>query len=349
MAQDLTTNKTEAVALRVTNALECRAASNAAKRLARNIGFGSVACEEISVVASELASNVVRHAGGGEITASPVEGPGKTGIQIFAEDQGPGIVDVELALKDGYSTAGGLGVGLGAVNRLMDELQFSSGRHGGLRVVCQRWIRPETSVSPGSLIFGVATRPYRMLQQNGDAFVIRQWENHALAGVIDGLGHGEFAQRASHAARQYLEAHFDQPFDILFEGVGRACRATRGVVLSLVRFDVARARLSTAGIGNIEVCLGDRGGKRFTPMIRRGILGQANAPKPVSTELPWNNDSLLVIHSDGIQSRWKWPEITAGETPEELARQLVRNHGRIDDDATVIVAKSVERPLPIQR
>jgi serine/threonine protein phosphatase PrpC len=233
---------------------------------------------------------------------------------------------------------------------MMDALQFSTGTKGGLRIVCQRWMRPKANnLFQSNLAFGAATRAYRMLRENGDTFVIRQWDEHALAGIIDGLGHGEFAQRASNAARQYLETHFDQPFEALFQGVGRACRSTRGVVMSLARFDLANKKITVAGVGNIEVRL-IGGPRQSTQVMRRGIIGLTSAPKPVSTEHPWTADSVLVMHSDGIHTRWKWEELnqTGQAAPEELARRLVRNYGRIDDDATALVAKNMG-PLEFHR
>src|SRR5215475_994540 len=161
MAQGLTAKKPmDPVTVKVSHTAEARSASKAARSLAENLGFPSTACDEIALVASELAMNLVKHGGGGELVVIPLDSTGKTGIEIVAEDKGPGIADFELALTDGYSTAGSLGVGLGAVNRLMDALQFSSGPKGGLRVVCQRWMRPQTRnvCSPG-LAFGIATRP----------------------------------------------------------------------------------------------------------------------------------------------------------------------------------------------
>src|SRR5262249_22570478 len=154
-------------------------------------------------------------------------------------DQGPGIADVSKALTDGYSTAGGLGLGLGTVNRLMDEVQIGAGPCGGVHLVCRRWVRGARSgVVWERLAFGAATRSCRFLPENGDTFVFKRWDRFALAGVIDGLGHGPLAQRASQTARQYVEQHFDLPLDKIFLGAGRACHGTRGVVMALARFDV---------------------------------------------------------------------------------------------------------------
>src|SRR6266481_1714490 len=273
MAQELTLKKPPApIVVTVNNTGEARSTTLAAKTLAQSMGFTPAASEEIALATSELATNLIKHAGGGDIQLNPLDTGGSNGIEIVSEDKGPGIVDVERALADGYSTVGSLGVGLGAVNRLMDALQFSPGPLGGLRVVCRRWVRTTDRSAPGcSLAFGAATRAYHFIRENGDTFVIRKWGDHALAGVIDGLGHGEFAQRASRAARQYLENHFDQPLDALFQGAGRACRATRGVVMALVRFDLARAKVTVAGVGNVEVrILGSA--KPLSPIVRRGIV-----------------------------------------------------------------------------
>ncbi len=136
----------------------------------------------------------------------------------------------------------------------MDELDITSRRGNGTHIVCRRWLREHRpSVRPCPLAFGVATRPRRLSQVNGDAFVVSQWAESALVGVIDGLGHGQFAHRAAQTARQYVENHFDLPLDQIFRGVGRACRATRGVVMALARFDWGQERLSFASVGNILV------------------------------------------------------------------------------------------------
>jgi hypothetical protein len=293
------------------------------------------------LVAAELASNVVQHASGGTVTLSRIEGSGHVGIQIESEDSGPGISDLEQAVTDGYSTRGGLGIGLGTVNRLADAVEAYARPEGGVRIVCQRWRRPKTSgISVRELSFGVATRSYRRLSENGDAFVIKQWGRNAIAGVIDGLGHGPFAQRASQTARQYVEQHFDQPLESLFRGVGRACRATRGVVMALARFDLDRQKVTIASVGNVEVRLiGSL--ERFNLVVRRGIIG-LNAPSPVPAEHPWTSASLLVMHSDGLRPHWAWDEFSgvARAAPDMIARRLLHGLGKMDDDATVMVARN---------
>jgi len=322
----------------VAHPAEIKRATQAARRLAESLGFNSKDCEEIVLAVTELATNLTKHTSGGTITLHATEG--RPGIQVESEDYGPGIPNVEQALADGYSTAGSLGTGLGTVNRLMHELEFYALSPTGTRIVCQRWLRSRgTEPFAHWLEFGAATRAYRLQPENGDAFFTRQWEGSALAGVIDGLGHGPFAQRAAQCARRYLDQHFDQSLENLFRGVGRACSATRGVVMALARFDAAQRTVTTASVGNIETRL--IGGANRNVAVRRGIVG-LNAPNPVVAEHPWGPESILIMHSDGLPTQWEWEDFRhiATSAPGIIAQRLLTNLGKIDDDSTVLVARA---------
>jgi anti-sigma regulatory factor (Ser/Thr protein kinase) len=344
MAEELNEAAERPIIIRVVWPEDVRQACDSARQLAAAIGFSATHSEEIVLAVNELAMNLIKHASGGSIQMSVAGREGRTGMQVEAEDSGPGIEDINRAITDGYSTAGGLGIGLGTVNRVMDEMEIHSERSAGTHIVCQRWVRPTyEGVLVSELEFGAAMRAYRDAAENGDAFLIRQWEGHALVGVIDGLGHGQFAQRAAFAARHYLEQHFDQPLESLFRGVGRACRATRGVVMALGRFDLAQEKLTVASVGNVEMRLiGSR--QRFHPVVRRGIIG-LNAPNAVSFEHPWTAESVLVLHSDGLGTHWDtadFPELQQ-ETPSHAAYRLLAALGKPDDDATVVVVRT-KRP-----
>src|SRR5262249_19046469 len=155
-------------------------------------------CDEIVVATTELASNLIKHARGGSIDLTEANEAGRPGICIESQDTGPGISDMDQALTDGYSTAGSLGIGLGAVNRLMDELVLRSTAAPGAHIVCHRWLRSNVAPAPEPwLEFGAASRALRHQPENGDAFLVCKWAGNGLAAVIDGLGHGQFAQRAA--------------------------------------------------------------------------------------------------------------------------------------------------------
>jgi anti-sigma regulatory factor (Ser/Thr protein kinase)/serine/threonine protein phosphatase PrpC len=329
-------------------------ARRAARTIATGVGFDEKAIEEIVIVASELASNLTRHARGGNLLFTQIAQQDRDGVQIESQDMGPGIGDVNQALADGFSTVGSLGYGLGTVNRLMDDLEIQSkrGPKAGTYIVCRRWLRKNrTRLVRCPLSFGAATRSHPAMNENGDAFVIEKASQCAVVGVIDGLGHGQFAHRAAQAARHYVDSHFEEPLVAVFRGTGRACRGTRGVVMALARFDwepdaasrQASIRLSVASIGNIETrVVGSLRPMHF--QIRRGIVG-VNAPEPWITEHEWGPGLLLVMHSDGLSSHWRlsdFPEIAQAAAPS-IAGQLLKRLAKDNDDATVIVVKSKER------
>ncbi len=110
------------------------------RRLAQAMGFGPTAQACIVTSISELATNLVFHAGGGTITLSTVEQEGRLGLEVLCQDSGPGIENIDLAMQDGYSTKGGLGGGLPGVRRLMDEFEIQSQVGVGTKVAARKWL-----------------------------------------------------------------------------------------------------------------------------------------------------------------------------------------------------------------
>ncbi|HWP96590.1 MAG TPA: ATP-binding SpoIIE family protein phosphatase [Syntrophomonadaceae bacterium] len=319
-----------------------------ARRLARTIalelGFDVRESEDLALVASELATNLVKHAQSGQLIFTSIEDDGRTGIKFQSQDNGPGISDVDQVITDGFSSTDSLGYGLGTINRLMDDFDIRprpDGKNGTL-ITCRRWKRSHIRKHiPGPLSIGIATRSRPNMSLNGDAFVAEQWNKSVLIAVIDGLGHGQHANVAAQAAREYIEEHYDQPLSMLFRGAGRACRATRGVVMALARFDWDRnpIKMSFAGIGNIEIkVFGCPNPMKF--LVQRGVVG-LNAPEPIVAEYDWASSYVLVLHSDGLNSKWQWsdyPELDKASA-NETARLLLQGLARNDDDATVIVVR----------
>ena len=328
--------------LRLNIAHEDAAASarRAAAAIARTLSFSPQACEEIALATAELASNLVKHARNGCLAIRPLTSGDRVGLEIETQDKGPGILNLEEALTDGFSTTGSLGTGLGTVNRLMDELEINSEGEKGTKIVCRKWLHPPAG-DPLScpLAIDVATRAMLPGQPNGDQFVIKQWAGNSLVGIIDGLGHGLFAHRAAQAARQYVETHYDRPLEAIFQGVGHVCRSTRGVVMALARFDWKRGRLSFASVGNIEARVLNRP-EAYSFVMRRGIVG-VNAPKAVVTEHDWDLDNIMVLHSDGLSTHWGWKDFPAvsEQSAAVIAREFFRALARENDDATVLVVR----------
>ena len=313
-----------------------------AKTFAKHAGFPDQDCEEISLVVNELATNLIKHANGGIILFQVIENNYKSGIQIESLDWGPGILNKERAITDGFSTSGSLGYGLGTVNRLMEEMEINTRNKigQGTHIVCKRWnhaFKPINKSIP--LEFGVSTRPHPGMNLNGDAFVIKKWEENALVAVIDGLGHGQYAHRASQKAKEYIENHFMQSLKDIFRGVGRNCYATRGVVMAIVHIKWNLQKFSFASIGNIEARIFNSP-EKFNFVLRRGIVG-LNAPNPVVTEHIWHPGNIMILHSDGLRTHWDWRDFPylQQKPAQEIAGGLLRNLSKDTDDATIVVIK----------
>ncbi len=108
--------------------------------LTEAVGFGQTRTSYVATAVSELANNLFFHASrGGTITLTPLKREGEIGIEVVAEDDGPGVPDVEQAMQDGFSTSGGLGGGLPGVKRLMDEFEITSTVGVGTRIVARKW------------------------------------------------------------------------------------------------------------------------------------------------------------------------------------------------------------------
>lgn len=117
------------------------AARQKGRALAAKIGFSSTDVTLIATAISELARNIVFYAKRGEIILRSIENPRTAGMMIIGRDEGPGIRNVGDALRDGYSTSGGLGLGLPGVKRLMDEFEIDSEVGRGTTVSVKKWLR----------------------------------------------------------------------------------------------------------------------------------------------------------------------------------------------------------------
>ena len=116
-------------------------ARNEVRQLAAVRGFSAMDHTRLAPVASELARNVIKYAGRGRLIAQPIEGPsGQQALRLIFEDRGPGIPDIEAAMRDGFSTGRGLGKGLPGSKRLVNEFKIESEVGHGTRVTVTRWL-----------------------------------------------------------------------------------------------------------------------------------------------------------------------------------------------------------------
>ena len=320
------------------------------EEMARHLGFETSAVEELGILTTELATNLVVHRTvDGQIIVQEIEEDKRPGIEVTAIDRGPGIVCVEEALCDGYSTGGSMGCGLGAVRRLADEFDIQShagdGKEGGAspgghqigtRVVARKWV---SNHRESRFIRSVQSRSMRPQEPNGDGYFFREEGGRLFAAVIDGLGHGEQAHRASVKALEYIEMHFFRPFELLFEGMHHTLRETRGCAVTAVHIDPAEETLTHAGIGNVTARIHPLRDHSLIPTP--GIVGSGVYHPPRVRKTSWSPGEILVLFSDGLLSKWDLhgiPDISERH-PTVLSHFLLSRYGRGNDDATVVVIK----------
>ncbi|MET7399192.1 ATP-binding protein, partial [Dactylosporangium sp. NPDC005572] len=176
-------------------------AAGIARRLAvdaaRRLGFTEQRAGEVAIVAAELASNLHRHADGGALSVRILRRGATGGIELVAVDSGPGMADLPFASADGHSTAGTLGIGLGAVQRLSDAATGFSVPGRGTVYAVRLW--PGPSGDHAGPPVGGLSRPITGEQVCGDRYAARVHDGALLVLVADGLGHGPLAAAAAAA------------------------------------------------------------------------------------------------------------------------------------------------------
>lgn len=311
------------------------------EKLARSIGMDKVQVADVAIAISELASNLVKHqVAEGKIIIREINREGNKGIEIISSDLGPGIADTEQAMADGYSTAGSLGIGLSAVNRLMDEFEIRSNIAEGTLVATRKWAKPEFPyMQAPELDLSVFSRPLPGQKYNGDAYFIKKYEDKVMFAVIDGLGHGQGAQEASQFAVDCLENYFRRPFTEIFQLCHQRLKRTRGAAMSLCRINLKDRVMTHAGIGNVDTRVySSETAPR--PFCINGTLGVAMRMVKVDDYLLPEN-SIIIMFSDGISGRFS-PDNLRGFLnlkPQSLAKRIMDNHARENDDATIMVGR----------
>jgi len=312
------------------------------EKLARSIGMGKAQVADVAIAISELASNLVKHkVREGKITIREIRAGEKKGIEVVSSDLGPGIDNIDQAMTDSYSTAASLGIGLPAVNRLMDEFQIRSNIGEGTLVTTRKWVKPEMPyILVPELDLSVFSRPIPGQKYNGDAYFVKRYEDKVMFAVIDGLGHGQDAQEASQAAVDCLENYYRRPFAEIFQLCHQRLKRTRGAAMSLCRISLKERVMTHAGIGNVQTRVYSSE-KAPAPFCINGTLGVAMRTVKVD-DYPLPENSIISMFSDGISGHFS-PDNLPGFLnlkPQRLAKQIIDNHGRDNDDATIIVGRS---------
>ena len=322
----------------ITHASDVAAARRGAQKLADALGFGATRGGQLALIVTEAATNILKHAGEGTLYISETQSCAGRGVDVLAIDAGPGIADLATSLRDGVSTTGTSGTGLGALRRLADEFDVYSVRGNGAAFFMRLW-RDAPAPATRGVEVGALWVPLAGEEACGDGWAVASDENGATLLAADGLGHGPEAARAADAAIGALRAQPGCGATRLVEEAHAALRVTRGAALAAARIDYASGELRFAGIGNIGACVVD-GETRRALVSHNGIVGH-NMRKVQEFAVPCPPGALCIMYSDGIQTQWDledYPGLHA-RTPALIAAMLMRDFSRRRDDALVLVVR----------
>lgn len=308
--------------------------------LAADMGWGEEDIGRVGLVATELATNLLRHAQGAEIWMAAR--PPFHDIEIICVDRGPGIEDLPHSMRDGVTTGSGSpGTGLGAISRIADDFHVLSEPAGTVSLARVREVRkkrPALLQRLGAVCLAVPPETI-----SGDGWAVRAGRSQADVLVVDGLGHGPLAGHAAQEAIDVFCSHdaaAPMPLDSFVTQAHAALNGTRGAALFVVS---SRAdALQSCGAGNIS-------GRIFNGLADRSLMGQhgtvgVQISRPKVADSPSLHHGVLVLHSDGITARWKPGDYASllGRDPGLMAACILWHNTRTRDDATVVVWKAEE-------
>ncbi|WP_348645325.1 ATP-binding protein [Methylobacterium sp. BTF04] len=310
-----------------------------ATSIATNLGFDETANGRVAIVATELATNLVKYGTSGEILVGTFEDDTGTGVELVSLDRGPGLADLGEALRDGHSTGGSPGLGLGSIRRQSQAFDIASWPGRGTAILARIEAVPRTASACSR--FGAVAVPMRGEVVNGDGYCIRSQGSAWTLIVADGLGHGPHAAKASdEAVRLFRSREHDAPGEILATAHA-GMRHTRGAAVSIARYIPERGVVVFAGIGNVM-------GGVVTGLETKRMVSLPGTAGHVARhirefEYPFADDSLFVMCSDGIATGWSLDAYAGlkGAHPSLIAGILYRDFSRGRDDATVVVARGV--------
>ncbi|HET9240202.1 MAG TPA: ATP-binding SpoIIE family protein phosphatase [Oligoflexus sp.] len=318
-----------------------------AKALASSLLFNETDAGKLALVVTEIGNNIQKHAERGEVLIRSVHDGQGTGVEILGIDHGPGMSNINLCLEDGYSTAGTPGMGLGGIRRLSGLFAIDSKRGQGTCIVSRVYRSHSnynlSTVNPLEFDCGVVMVPHPHERVPGDGYHVHEAQGIATAMVVDGLGHGPPAAEAAQKACLIMQEFGGDPLDDLIQTIHLALRGTRGAAIGIARILPKQQELRFIGVGNISGSLMQPDRLPKSLLSFPDIIGH-EMRKPREMIYPWTEKTVLVLHSDGLQSQWvagAYPWALASEA-SLLAGVLYRDWNRGRDDVTVLTVK--QRP-----
>jgi anti-sigma regulatory factor (Ser/Thr protein kinase) len=322
----------------VHDASEVSETRRSAVGFAHQRGFDQGVEARIALVATELATNILKHGGGGVVAADRFADAHGSGIELLALDRGPGMTDVARCLADGFSTAGSPGTGLGAIVRNSDHYAIYSRPGLGTAVMARFVAKGAGQPRPSEI--GAIVDAYPGESLCGDRWVVGYGRLGTTLLLVDGSGHGPHAAHAANIAARAFADNIDKGCVPLVEAIHRALAPTRGAALAVARIDADAQLVRFVGVGNIGALLASDGEARRMASYN-GTAGHV-APRIREFTYPFTIKPLVVLHSDGLSARWEidtYPGLAASH-PSLVAGLFFRDHRRGRDDAAVVAMRA---------
>jgi len=311
----------------------------AARDAAARAGLNEEDSYRAGLIATELATNLVKHATGGELLVREIPATTQGEVEILSIDRGPVMSDIPRSMTDGHSTAGSAGTGLGAVRRLADDFDIYSEERRGTVVLARVRSGRALQLRSRHLSVGAVSVAMKGEPVCGDGWQVLQRKEGTLVIVADGLGHGVYASEASMAAIGTLDPEVAADLTDRLRAMHDCLRHTRGAAAAIAEILVGPRLVKFAGIGNISGTIHRPGVTRHTVSLNGTLGHEARTFREYS--YPWEPDAMFVMHSDGLGTHWSLDDYRGLQQrhPTIVAAVLYRDFSRQRDDVTVVVGR----------
>lgn len=292
-----------------------------------------------ALIVTEMASNLLKHAGGGNIFADVYNDGSGEGLTLLSLDKGPGIAELSAALTDGFSTAGTPGNGLGAIRRQSDSFDIYSEPSRGT-VIFARLSFDVHELIQGCHGIGAVVTPVPGEVSAGDAWAFASTSRGATVMAFDGTGHGVVAAELAQVAVKVFHDRSEEDCVVIVEAIDYALKGSRGGAVAVARIDKTGTLLRFVGVGNIGALIHSRGGTQRL-LSHNGTIGYM-APRIREYHYKIAGPSLTVLHSDGLSERWSLADYAnlTERHPAVIAGVLYRDFSRRRDDKVVMVLRA---------
>lgn len=310
--------------------------------LAEEAGFDSKKLADIDLIVSEMTSNLHKYAKEGEILAGLFMEGGNHYMEIISIDHGPGMALPHKMVEDGISSANTMGMGLGSMKRLSDKFDMYSMPDWGTILLSRIYKKDPAADLTETKKVEIRPLVITMPGQNksGDGSYHKLTDQYFKLLVADGLGHGEEANHAvNEAVKAFRSCPYHSPSEII-KYIHKSIRGTRGMVATVVVFDLHSRKWSVAGVGNITMRMNNFMEVKNL-MSHNGIIG-LNIPNKINDqEVVYNDFHQVTLCSDGIKARWELSKFSGINRCDMSiqAAAIYKDYARHTDDMSVVMAK----------